>query len=163
MIRRLLSTVVLSTLFLLCPGSASAAETTSADTASAGDARGHELRQQKLATLRGAERGQVMPVVEDVLARVFPGDLFYVLRFRQYPVALARPDPLTSNNLFVVRPNGTVEHLPDLGALEVLFRAALPPITADAQAQDAARAWLRLAQEFRQDGFLQSAIPDDSR
>ena len=162
MIRRLLSIVVLSTLFLLCPGSALAAETTSADTASVGDARGRELLQQRLATLKGAERGQVMPVVENVLARIFPGDRFYALRFRQYPVALAPPDPLTSNNLFVVRPNGSVEHLPDVGALELFFRAALRPVTADAQAQDAARAWLRLAQEFRQDGFLQFAIPDDS-
>ena len=61
MVRRLLSIVVLSILFLLCPGSALAAETTSADTASAGDARGRELLQQKLATLSGAERGQAMP------------------------------------------------------------------------------------------------------
>jgi hypothetical protein len=75
---------------------------------------------------------------------------------------VAPPDPLTSNNLFIVRRDGTVQHLPDAGALEVFFRAALRPITTDAQAQDAARAWLRLAQEFRQDGFLQFAIPDDS-
>lgn len=126
------------------------------------DARGHELLQQKLATLGGAERGQVTRIVDDALAHVFLGDLFYVLRFRQYPVALAPPAPLTSNNLFIVKPNGSVEHLSDAGALEAFFRTALRPVTTDAQAQDAARAWLRLAQEFHQDGFLQFAIPDAS-
>jgi hypothetical protein len=162
MVRRLLGIVVLLTLPLLRPGSALAGDTTSPEATSAADARGRELLHQKLATLRGAERGQVMPVVEDVLARAFPGHLFYVLRFRQYPVALAPPDPLASNNLFVVRPNGSVEHLRDVGVLEVFFRAALRPVTTDAQAQDGARAWLRLAQEFRQDGFFQFSIPDDS-
>jgi hypothetical protein len=149
-------------LLLLRPGSALAEEPASGDAASAVDARGRELLQQKLATLRGAERGQVMPVAEDVLARAFPGDLFYVLRFHQYPVALAPPDPLTSNNLFVVRRDGSVEHLPDVGVLEAFFRAALRPVRTDAQARDAARAWLRLAQEFRQDGFFQFVIPDGS-
>jgi hypothetical protein len=147
MVRRLLGIVVLLvvllTLCLLRPGSALAGDTTSTDATSAADSRGRALLHQKLATLRGAERGQVMPVVEDVLARALPGHLFYVLRFRQYPFALAPPDPLASNNLFVVRPNGSVEHLPNVGALEVFFRAALPPVTTDAQAQDAARAWLR--------------------
>lgn len=162
MVRRLLSLVVLSTLFLLGLGSALAEETTSAAAAGASDARGRELLQQQLATLRGAERGQVMRVAEDVLARAFPADLFYALRFRQYPVALAPPDPLAINNLFVVRPNGSVEHLPDVGALEAFFRAALRPVTADAQARDAARAWLYLAQEFRQDGFFQFVISADS-
>ncbi len=162
MVRRLLSILALSILFLLGPRLALAEETTSTDAASVGDVRGRELLQQKLATLRGAERGQVMRVVEDVLVRAFPEDLFYVLRFRQYPVALAPPGPLASNNLFVVRRDASVEHLRDVGALEVFFRAALRPVTTDAQAQDAARAWLRLAQEFRQDGFLQFAIPDDS-
>ncbi len=32
----------------------------------------------------------------------------------------------------------------------------------DAQAKDAARAWLLLAEEFRQDGFLRFSIPDES-
>jgi hypothetical protein len=162
MVWRWLSIVAISTPLLLPAGSALAAETTSADTASAGDTRGRELLQQKLATLSGSERGQVMRVVGVALARVFPGDLFYVLRFRQYPVAVAPPHPLTSNNLFVVRRDGSVEHLPDAGAPEVFFRAALRPVTTDIQAQDAAKAWLRLAQEFRQDGFLQFVIPEDS-
>ena len=116
---RWLSIVALSTFLLLPAGSALAAETTSAGTASAGDARGRELVQQKLATL-------------------------------------------ASNNPFVVRRDDSVEHLPDAGALEVFFRAALHPVTTDAHAQNAARARLRLAPEFRQDGFLQFTIPDDA-
>lgn len=73
---------------------------------------------------------------------------FYALRFRQYPVAIAPPVPLRVTNLFVVRPDGAVEHLAPVGALEVFFRATLRPAMTDAEAKDAARAWLRLVEEF---------------
>jgi hypothetical protein len=72
------------------------------------------------------------------------------------------PGALATNNLFIVRSDGSVEHLADAGALEAFFRVALPRVTIDDEARDAAKAWLRLAQEFRQDGFLQFSIPDDS-
>ena len=161
MVARMLGVVILSSLAVLGAGSAPAEEAKSADAAS-DDTRGRQLLAQKLATLKGAERGQVIPLANDALGRTFAGHLFYALRFRQYPVAVMPPDPLKTTNLFVVKPDGSVEHLPDVGALEAFFRAALSPVTTDPQAQDAAKAWLRLAQEFRQDGFLQFSIPDES-
>lgn len=117
---------------------------------------------KKLAEFRGADRGQVSPVTDESVARAVPGHLFYVLRFRQYPVAVVAPEPLRANNLFVVKPSGLVDHLPDAKALEGFFRSALAPVQTEAQAADAAKAWLRLAQEFRQDGFFRFSIPDDS-
>jgi hypothetical protein len=130
--------------------------------ASAADTRGRELLGPKLSALAGAERGQVIPVVDATLARTFSGCLFYVLRFRQYPVTLLPPDPLQVNNIFVVKPDGAVDHLPDVKALEIFFQSTLPRVTTDAEARDAARAWLRLVPEFHQDGFLQFSIPDES-
>src|SRR5262249_51990686 len=116
----------------------------------------------KLAEYPGSERGHVLAITSQPLLAVFPNEVFYALRFRQYPVAIAPPEPLQANNLFVVRPDGAVEHLANVGALEAFFRAALRPATTDAEAKDAARAWLRLVEEFHQDGFIHFAVPDDS-
>ena len=121
-----------------------------------------ELLDKKLAEFTGADRRQVVPVVDDPVARAFPGNSFYVLRFRQYPVAVAPPTPLTTNNVFVVMPDGSVEHLRDVEALKRFFQTTLAPIRTKMKAKDAAKAWLRLAQEFQQDGFLQFTIRDDS-
>jgi hypothetical protein len=62
----------------------------------------------------------------------------------------------------VVRADGAVDRLANIGALEAFFRAALRPVTADATAKDAAKAWLRLVEEFHQDGFFEFSIPDDA-
>ena len=117
---------------------------------------------RKLAGYPGVERGQILPIADDSLARVLPGLRFYTLRFRQWPVALAPPNPLDANNLFVVKPDSSVEHIRNPQALESLFRATLAPVTTDAQARDVTKAWLRLMEESHQDGFFQFSIPDDA-
>lgn len=138
MVRGLLS-VVLSIFFLVPPGLARADQASAGDVTSPADARARDLLQRKLDTFGGAERGQVISLVEDVLARVFSGDVFYALRFRQYPVALVPPGPLGTTNLFIVRPDGSVGHLADVRALEAFFRAALRPVTTDEQATQTSR------------------------
>jgi hypothetical protein len=117
---------------------------------------------KKLSEYAGAERGRLAPIEDEALARAFSGYSFYVLRFRRYPVALAPPAPLKSNNLFVVKPERAVEYVPDAEGLKRFFAAALAPVKTDAAARDAARAWLKLAQEFHQDGFFEFSIPEDS-
>jgi hypothetical protein len=123
---------------------------------------GRELLAKKLAEFKGAERGQIIPVTDEAAARAFPAHSFYVLRFRQYPIAQTPPTKLTANNLFVVKPDGSVEHLPDAAALESFYRATLAPIRTESEARDAATAWLRLTQEFHQDGFFEFSIPRNS-
>ena len=83
-----------------------------------------------------------------------------MLRFRQYPVAVVPPEPLQSNNLFVVKPDASVEHLRDINELESFVRTALPPVTTADEAKGVAEAWLRLVEEFYQDGFFQFSIPE---
>ena len=121
-----------------------------------------ELLTKKLAESKGAERGQIIPVKDEPLTREFPGYSFYVLRFRRYPVALLPPKPLGANNLFVVKPDGSVEHILETGMLKNFFRTTFAPVRTQARAGDAAKAWLQLAQEFYQDGFFRFSIPEDS-
>ena len=160
-IARMLNVVILSSLAVFGAGLAQAGQTNPTE-AAPDETQSREWLSQKLASFKGAERGQVTPLANEALGRTFAGHRFYVLRFRQYPVAVRPPDPLKTNNVFIVKPDGSVGHLPDVAALEAFFRATLPPVTTEAQATDSARAWLRVAQEFRQDGFLQFSIPDES-
>jgi hypothetical protein len=117
---------------------------------------------RKLAEFPGAERGHVMSIGADAVARAFPGYGFYVLRFRQYPVALVPPPPLTANTLFVVEPDGSVDRIPDAKGLEQFFRARLAPVQTEAQATDVTLAWLSLDSEFHQDGFFRLSVPRES-
>jgi len=127
----------------------------------AADQPGRELLAKKLAEFKGAERGQIIPVTDEAAGRAFPAHSFYVLRFRQYPIAQMPPGTLSANNLFVVKPDGSVEHLADAAALESFFRATLAPISTEGEARDAAMAWLRLTEEFHQDGFFEFLVPRD--
>ena len=133
--------------------------TIGAAVAPAAEQRGVELLAKNLAVFKGAERGQTLPVSDAAVARAFPAHAFHVLRFRQYPMAEMPPAPLAANNLFVVKPDGAVEHLRDATALERFFRETLAPVTAEREARDAATAWLRLTQEFHQDGFFEFSVP----
>jgi hypothetical protein len=96
------------------------------------------------------------------LGRSFPNQRFFVLRFRQYPVARMAPKPLAANNLFAVTKNGRVRLLTDTKGLEDFFRTMFEPVTDAESAKDAARAWLYLSEEFKQDGFFTFSVPEDS-
>ena len=130
-------------------------------TSAVAERRSREALDRYLSGLHGAERGRVIPATEGSLSRLFAGDDFYVLRFSQYPVAIAPPAPLASNNIFVVKPDDAIQHFRDRNALKAFFQTALPPVKTEAEARDATEAWLRLTQEFAQDGFLQFSTPDD--
>ena len=117
---------------------------------------------KKLAEYKGVERGQIIPVKDESLNREFPGYSFYVLRFRLYPVARVPPEPLRPNNLFIVKPDDSVEYIADTGMLKTFFRATLAPVKTEAQAKDTVKAWLQLAQEFNQDGFFHFSTSEDS-
>lgn len=95
------------------------------------------------------------------LAKDVPAVLFYLVRFRQYPVARLVPEPLAANNIFAVAKDG-VRLVTDVQGLQEIFRGALPPVRDAAAAKEAAYAWLRVAQELAQDGMYAFTIPDET-
>lgn len=123
------------------------------------DQKAREALDKKLTELK-APKGELVQVTGDSLTRSFPKQCFFVLRYRQFPVAILPPEPLKSNNLFIVHQDNTIEHLTDSKALEKFFLANFPPVKKEEDGKDAARNWLRLAQEFHQDGFYKFSIPD---
>jgi hypothetical protein len=111
-------------------------------------------------------RKQGMPslarITDEALTQTFPNQHFFGVTFRQYPVARAAPKPLKSKNIFALRKNGKTRHLTDTAGLEEYFRETLPPVSDEKSATDAAAAWLRLSEEFKQDGYFKFSIPRDS-
>jgi hypothetical protein len=101
-------------------------------------------------------------IQDEAVGKVFPKQRFVSALFRQFPVARIPPAGLRSSNVFVVTPGEKLRPLPDVMTLEEFARATLGPVKEDDVAKDVARAWIRLAQEFHQDGFYQFALMDDS-
>ena len=104
----------------------------------------------------------LISITDESIKRVLPKHELYVLGFRQHPVAQMAPRPLKQRNLFAVAKDGKVQHLTSTAALEEFFRNALVPITDSESAIAVTQAWLRLSEEFKQDGFFRFSIPADS-
>ena len=121
-----------------------------------------------LAVVTGLSRP--MRIMDPRVAGVFPTVLFYVVRFRQFPVARRILPPLMANNVFAVNKEGDVLQLTDTPGLKAYFQANLDLAAADADTKelvdvtvkmkDAMYSWLRIAQEFVQDGMMSFTIPE---
>jgi hypothetical protein len=120
--------------------------------------KGLELVNARLEKLNG-QGAMVKTIDEDAVARALPGFLCFAVVFRQYPVARPIPEPLKGGNVFAVK-DGKLDVVSDAKALEKFLQGGLKPAKDEAQARDAARAWLRLSEELHQDGFFQFTIPD---
>jgi len=117
---------------------------------------------EKYVKEKGFERGEISPISDENLQKEFGDVVFYALRFRQFPVAYEVPAGMKPSNLYAVQPDGTVANLADVDGLTKFFQKALAPAKDVGSAKVAARAWVRLTEEWRQDGFFQFAIPDES-
>lgn len=103
-------------------------------------------------------------ISDEALERSFANRLFFTGLLPQFPVGIA-PAPgskIQVSNLFVVGKDGKVLHLTDAKGLEAFFKESLPAAKNEAALKDAARAWLALSPEFRQDGFFKFKLMDDS-
>ncbi len=106
-------------------------------------------------------RGAIITAIEDpAVGKVLPEHVFVAVMFRQYPVGRVPPEGLKASNVFAVDRDGKVTVLTDAGELEKFFRANLAPAREDDQLKEDAHAWIRLAQQFRQDGFFKFALLD---
>jgi hypothetical protein len=121
-----------------------------------------ELVRKQFPVLRNPGMPPVVPISDKTVERIFPEYRFFVVSFRQYPLAQVAPKPLKTRNLFVVAKVGQVQHLTDPKGLEKLFRTGLAAVTDETSAKDSAEAWLRLTEEFIQDGFFKFSIPKES-
>jgi hypothetical protein len=72
-----------------------------------------------------------------------------------FPVAVATPDPLKPANVFALSPQGEVTHMPDMDSLKDFVRHNAPAAVRNDQARDVFKAWMKLALEFKQDGFYE--------
>jgi hypothetical protein len=124
-------------------------------------AKAEKMVKDEMARLKG-ENGAVMVVKDEPLARAFPRHVFITVFFRQFPVARVLPEGLSASNIFVVGPDSKLVHIKDAKALQGFFKNNLSGLQSDNQLKDVARAWLRLTQEFHQDGFFKFVLMDDS-
>jgi hypothetical protein len=116
---------------------------------------------EELAKLKG-EVDQVQQVKDETVDKVFPRSLFFVARFQQFPVARVPPEGLSRSNLFAVDREGTVQLMKDAKGLEAFSKTKLPEVSEDTAAKAAARAWVRLSQEYWNDGFYKFALMDEA-
>src|SRR5262249_41407465 len=71
----------------------------------------------------------------------------------EWPVARVPAEPLKSRNLFAVDKAGKELHLTDAKGLETFFKDHLPAVKPNQPLRDVVEVWLRLSQEFIQDGY----------
>jgi hypothetical protein len=116
----------------------------------------------------------VVAIEDQRIAAVFPAHLFYVVHYEEWPVGRGVPAPLTSRNVFVLGLDATLTHATDAQTLEEFFRRTIarPPFrgtvdqktlrTNQVRSRQVIYAWLRLSQEFSQDGGFEFSTPEDS-
>lgn len=110
-------------------------------------------------------------IVDKALVKVFPQYTFFSLHYPEWPVTFGPGTPaLTSRNVLAVGPDGTVALLNLLNpkSLEHFFRSHLrspenhgPFKRGRYDFASVVHAWLRLSEEFSQDGFFRFVIRDD--
>jgi hypothetical protein len=129
----------------------------------------HNLVFEQVPALRDANIRNLDLIDNEALPETFPGYEFFAWRIGVHPVDRGAPKGLGRRNLFIVTKDGQVRHLKseygserDTKKLEKFFRADLGLVKDDESAKRAVEAWLRLTEEFTQDGWLRFLILKDS-
>ncbi len=105
--------------------------------------------------------GAVSQIKGASLEKVLPDHAFFFVLYRQYPVGRIPPAGLKVANVFAWGRDGKLHVFTEDKQLEKFCKEKLTATSAD-QLKDAARAWLTLAQQFRQDGFYLFTLMDDA-
>jgi hypothetical protein len=110
-----------------------------------------------------AAYGFLQPLKDERLEQLFPRHAFFTLLFRQYPVGRVPPKGFAVSNIVVADTAGKVMVFSS-ASKEMLdfFNTGVTMAKTDDQIKDVGRAWIRLFQEFHQDGFYKFALMDDS-
>lgn len=102
---------------------------------------------------RGGPGPSVQPIDDAFLTDVAKGATFHSVHYREYPVAVMPPQPLTQRNVFTVSA-GRVSHFPTRASMEKNLVASARQI-AKADMKALALAVLKVTTEYSQDGFFQ--------
>jgi hypothetical protein len=129
--------------------------------ASASDERSIKTWVTKNVAGHGQIESELKPVLIDAGSLGTASGLrFYVVHFREFPVARMGPPPLASRNVFAVDAKGNVRLFTEPGALA----SAVAKMTVRASDAPAMRsftvAWLNVSKEFSQDGFFKFKSPE---
>jgi hypothetical protein len=108
--------------------------------------------------MRGASGYTISAVTEDYVANTFADIAFFGVRFRQYPVPSPPPEGLAFSNVFFVV-DRDVYYMTNADDLHDFFFIELGPVENEDAALNAGRTWLRLSEDFSQDGFFQFSKP----
>jgi hypothetical protein len=116
---------------------------------------------EHLEQLQGA--GAAVEYIKDeAVESALPRHYLFSVLFRRYPVARPAPEGLRLSSLFAVDGEGKVTVLADGKELEPFFRANSPKATKKARKKTAILAWLRLTQQYHQDGFYTFGLVEDA-
>jgi len=113
---------------------------------------------QALGSVRLGKRLKLDDLQSAELRKLFERCDFFVLRYPRYPVEVVPVAPLRVNNVFMVC-DGKVSRVSEESELQEFFLQRFPVATDDSVKADGVRAWLLLAQEFHQDGFVVFGSP----
>jgi hypothetical protein len=159
--RTLFSLALLAVFVLVECSLASAAPAPKAKRTPETIARAEKAVKDYLEKLGGAAAARVQYIKDDAVESAFPQYYVFSVLFPQYPLARVTPKGLKSSNLFAVDADGKVATLTDAKELEKFFHEHLAA-KEEAALKTAIQSWLRLAQQYHQDGFFTFAIMDDS-
>lgn len=109
----------------------------------------------------GAANGKIEVIKDRAVETAVPKCTVVAVHFPLFPVARAVPEPLSHANVAVVK-DGKVTFLSTPKALADFFLANASAAKNETEKKDAARAWLRLSQEMKQDGYFKFELMDDS-
>ena len=123
-------------------------------------AKAEKATKDHLATLKGAA-ARVDYIKDDAVESAFPKAYFFAVFFPQFPVGRVPPKDLKVSNLFAVDGDGKVTVLTERAGLEKFFQAN-NTAKGDAAKKTAVQAWLRLSQQYHQDGFYAFSLMEDA-
>jgi hypothetical protein len=113
-------------------------------------------------TKQNINGGRVNPVQDDTVNKMVADFQFVAVVFSPYPVARPTPKGFNQANVYAVSKDGTLKLLTTSDELQKFFASNAAPAKDEKSAKEALSAWLRLTQEFSQDGFFEFAIDADS-
>jgi hypothetical protein len=124
-------------------------------------AKAEKIVKEHLDKIKGAG-GQIIHIGDASLGKCFPTEVFFAVRFRQFPVARQLPEGLSASNVFVVNKDGKLMHLKGNPALAKHFNENAAAVKDKDAARETLASWLMLAQEFHQDGMFKFEVKKEN-